>query len=51
MGRLNPSFEIEAVSYVMATQRLASVDTKQLGAFVADLSVHADEIIAASDSL
>jgi toxin CcdB len=51
MGRLNPRFQIEGVSYVMATQRLAAMETKQLGAFVADLSAHADEITAATDFL
>jgi toxin CcdB len=35
----------------MATQRLAAVELSELGEKIADLSVYADEIIAATDFL
>jgi toxin CcdB len=48
---LTPAFEVEGKQYVMMTPQLAGISKKQLGAKVADLSSHRDEIIAALDLL
>lgn len=48
---LNPRFEIEGVTYVMATQRLAAVNVEEIGAFVTELSIHSDVIMRATDFL
>jgi toxin CcdB len=50
-SRLTPRFAIGDQTYVMATQRLAAVELSELGEKIADLSVYADEIIAATDFL
>jgi toxin CcdB len=49
--RLHPRFEIEEVVYVLATNRLAAVDQRDLGALVTNLAADADRIIAATDFL
>ncbi|MBY5696107.1 CcdB family protein [Rhizobium leguminosarum] len=51
ISRLNPRFPIEGETYVMATQRMASVPTAEIGKVVADLTAHSDRIIAAVDFL
>ncbi|KQS65465.1 hypothetical protein ASG39_09580 [Rhizobium sp. Leaf371] len=49
--RLNPIVEIEGNRYVMATQFMAVVPTRDMGAFVADFRSRSDEITAALDFL
>lgn len=49
--RLNPIFEIDGTIYVMVTQFLAAVPLAEIGAEIADLSHHSDEITAAIDFL
>ncbi|MBX4955295.1 CcdB family protein [Rhizobium lentis] len=51
ISRLNPRFSIEGEVYVMATQRMASIPTTEIGKVVADLSDKRDTIIAALDFL
>lgn len=51
MGQLNPRFEINGHSYVMATQRMAAITLSEIGEPVADLSSHHDRIVAATDFL
>ncbi|WP_029873666.1 CcdB family protein [Rhizobium leguminosarum] len=51
ISRLNPRFTIEGETYVMATQRMASVPTAETGKVVADLSGKSDAIIGAMDFL
>ena len=51
IGKLNPRFDIDGVTYVMATHRLGAVEAKELGSLVANLSDHADKILAATDFL
>ncbi|MGO7211990.1 hypothetical protein GR247_19325 [Rhizobium leguminosarum] len=51
ISRLNPRFTIEGETYVMATQRMASVPTVEIGKVVADLTADSDRIIAAVDFL
>lgn len=51
MSRLTPRFRIDSELYVMATQRLGSIPTTEIGPVIADLSRHADEITAATDFL
>lgn len=48
---LMPRFEIEGKQYVMVTPQLAGIAQKQMGAQVADLASHRNEIIAALDLL
>ncbi len=48
---LTPVFEIEEKQYAMLTPQLAGISKKQLGAKIADLSLHRDKIIAALDLL
>ncbi|MCD7110075.1 CcdB family protein [Rhizobium sp. DKSPLA3] len=49
--RLNPTFEIEGTRLVMATQFMAVVPTREIGATIVDLRKRADEITAALDFL
>ncbi|MFS8143976.1 CcdB family protein [Rhizobium sp. BR 249] len=49
ISRLNPRFSIEGEIYVMATQRMASVPTSEIGKAIADLSGKSDAIIGAMD--
>jgi toxin CcdB len=51
ISRLNPRFPIEGETYVMATQRMASIPTAELGKAVADLSWKSDVIVGAMDFL
>ncbi|MBX5220316.1 CcdB family protein [Rhizobium sp. NLR8a] len=51
ISRLNPRFLIENEPYVMATQRMASVPTSEIGEAVTDLSGKSDAIIGAMDFL
>ena len=51
MVRLNPRFDIDRTAYVMATQRMAAIETRNLGPVIADLSSRADDITAALDFL
>ncbi|MBY3513135.1 hypothetical protein HFO42_15270 [Rhizobium leguminosarum] len=51
ISRLNPRFTIKGETYVMATQRMASVPTTEIGKAVADLSGKSDAIIGAMDFL
>jgi toxin CcdB len=48
---LTPVFEIDGKLYVMFTPQLAGISKNQVGAKVADLTQHRDEIIAALDLL
>jgi toxin CcdB len=49
--RLNPRFLINGRLYALATQRMAAVQTREIGDAVADLSPRSDEITAALDFL
>jgi len=49
--RLNPRFEIDGDVYVLATQRMAAIQSNELGIRVGSLSRHSDEITAAMDFL
>ncbi|RFB99066.1 hypothetical protein B5K11_01035 [Rhizobium leguminosarum bv. trifolii] len=51
ISRLNPRLSIEGEAYVMATQRMASIPTNELGKAVVDLSSDSDRIVAAVDFL
>ncbi|NKL61798.1 CcdB family protein [Rhizobium beringeri] len=51
ISRLNPRFTIEGETYVMATQRMASVPTTEIGKAVGDLLGKSDAIIGAMDFL
>ncbi|MBX5152048.1 CcdB family protein [Rhizobium lentis] len=51
ISRLNPRFLIENEPYVMATQRMASVPTSEIGEAITDLSGKSDAIIGAMDFL
>ena len=51
ISRLNPRFSIEGEAYVMATQRMASIPTTELGSDIADLTADSDRIVAAVDFL
>lgn len=51
IGKLNPRFDIDGETVVMATQRMASVGVEILDAFVTDLSNEGDAITAAIDFL
>jgi len=51
IARLNPRFDVDGVPCVMATQFMGVVSVGELGAVVADLTRHADAIIAATDFL
>jgi len=49
IGKLNPLFTINGTTYVMATQRMASINVEGLGPLIGELSKHADAITAATD--
>ena len=51
ISRLNPCFAIDGEIHVMATQRMASIPTIELGIAVADLSDKSDIITGALDFL
>ena len=51
MTRLNPVFEIDGTSHVMATTDLAGVDSRMLGRIVASLAGERDRITRAVDFL
>jgi toxin CcdB len=51
ISRLTPRFEVGGKMYVMASHRMAALALTEIGTSVADLSAHADEIIAATDFL
>lgn len=51
ISRLNPRFSLEGEIYVMATQRIASIPTAELGKTIADLSDKSDIITGALDFL
>ncbi|OWV69300.1 pirin [Rhizobium sp. R339] len=51
ISRLNPRFAIDGEIHVMATQRMASIPTTELGIAVADLSDKSDIITGALDFL
>ncbi|EJZ22023.1 CcdB family protein [Rhizobium sp. Pop5] len=51
ISRLNPHFPIEGEIYVMATQRMATIPTAEVGEAVADLSGKSDAVIGAMDFL
>lgn len=48
---LTPIFEIEGQQYAMLTPQLAGISKQQVGAKIAGLAQHRDEIIAALDLL
>jgi len=48
---LTPVFEIDGKQYAMLTPQIAGIAKKHMGAKVANLSPHRDEIIAALDLL
>jgi toxin CcdB len=50
-SRLTPRFSIAGEVYVMATQRIAAMEVREIGDQVANLSDRSDEIIAATDFL
>ena len=49
--RLNPVIEIAGEPYILGTASLAAIRSQDLGDFVASLSTHRDDIIAAVDFL
>jgi toxin CcdB len=49
--RLNPRFDIDGQSHVMATQFIGVVSIGDFGTMVADFTRHAEAIIAATDFL
>jgi toxin CcdB len=51
IGKLNPRFEIDGEVYVLAVQRLAAIQSNELGTHITNLSHHSDEITAATDFL
>lgn len=51
MTTLTPSFEIDQESYVMLTPQMAGIARTEVGAEVADLSQHRQDIISAIDFL
>ena len=51
MRQLNPQFVINDVRYVMATQFIGAVSTKEIGVVAADLTSDSDRIVAAVDFL
>ncbi|MDM9646847.1 CcdB family protein [Rhizobium sp. S163] len=51
ISRLNPRVTVNGRTYVMATQRMASIPLTEIGAEVADLSSRSDDITAALDFL
>ena len=51
MGKLNPIFEIDGASFVLAVADIAAVDARELKTQVADFSEHRDRIVSALDFL
>ncbi|SCB57885.1 toxin CcdB [Rhizobium aethiopicum] len=51
ISRLNPHLSIEGETYVMATQRMASIPTGEIGKAVTDLSAESDTILRATGFL
>ncbi|MDM9626805.1 CcdB family protein [Rhizobium sp. S152] len=51
ISRLNPRVTINGGTYVMVTQRMASIPLPEIGAEIADLSSRSDDITAALDFL
>ena len=51
MRQLNPQFTINDQPYVMATQFIGAVSTKEIGGAIADLTADGDRIVAAVDFL
>ncbi|MFN4009267.1 MAG: CcdB family protein [Pannonibacter sp.] len=47
--QINPVFVIEGVSYALLSQHISAVPLTEIGDVVADLSRHADAIVAATD--
>lgn len=48
-ARLNPIFSIEGTRYLMLPQLMTAVPKSLLKDYVADLSAHRDEVVAALD--
>lgn len=48
---LTPVFKVDGKQYAMITPQLAGISTKKMGAKIADLAGHRNEIIAALDLL
>lgn len=51
LGQLTPELRVDGKRYVLLTPQLAGIASKDLGARVARLSAHRDEIVAALDLL
>lgn len=51
MGKLNPVFEINGMSLVLAVADIAAVDSRELKTQVADFSEHRERIVSALDFL
>ena len=51
IGKLNPMFEMDGISLVLAVADIAAVDSRELKTQVADFSAHRDRIVAALDFL
>lgn len=51
LPRLNPNFEVSGTSYMMVTQHIGSVETRELGRPIASLASHDLDIINALDFL
>lgn len=51
ISRLNPTFEINAQQFVLATTEIVAIETSNLKTPIADLSAHRDVIIGAIDLL
>ena len=51
IGALTPELVVDGKRYALITPQLAGVSMKELGARVASLAVHRDEIVAALDLL
>lgn len=51
LGTLTPELTVEGKRYAVITPQLAGIATKDLGARVASLATHRDDVIAALDLL
>ena len=51
LARLNPPVEISGEPYVVYTQHMLAVPVEQLGAPIANIAEHRDDIVAAVDFL
>lgn len=51
MARLNPQFTIADKPRIMATQLMAAIPFTEIGELITDLSLHGDQITAATDFL